>query len=1051
MWEIYTYGGGDYLVQVFGAVALFFGGPFQSLAQVAGLFGLTAILMSYLGPRHNIDLAYILRFAVFYGALFVPKADIAVVDRITPVAGGGVVAQVPFGLAMFAHFTSYIGDRLTTAYETAMSFPADQRYAQNGMVFGATMLKKAPQVTFSDATFSGDMSSFLDICAAAMFASDPTLVEQVEKSQDVWGLLKGLAQANRFVQISSFADPVTCETAAQDLDARMANEEARGLANLGKVMWPYKTFAVAQADASALLAPTANDLAGIAMSSSQMVRQAMMINAIEAGLDRLPPTETSGAMASIQAKTAAEKQRSTVYMTMGAVAARAIPLMRSILEAIAYALFPVVAIMILMPMGLMAFLNYFIVLMWLQMWPVLYAVLNSLIYFYSQQANTTGAMMPTGLTDWTMWSLPGIMETNSEIVALAGYMAISIPMISYMLVRGGAHIGSQVAAQLMQPAQQAASQAGSQAAMGNWQLGVVGMNTLTAENRSVHTTSEWNRSYGNNTENGYSSNVKTWNTTNANKHDTTSTHRSGSEGNTVTSPYGSYTTDGNSTVTGMRVNSEQLATNLAAYYQNLKQDSQKSGFELAYTDKEQERRVNSLASTLNKSQIEEMQRRHGEGVEQGYQAVWRWLNGGKFDASKESSELRAWYDKLDENERRALQADLGLRIGADGRYQEGGVVTDGISRGQSGAAGGSKGGTKTPGGVTNSWQVSRAFKGFRGNLLGILLNTGGGVRGVQDNATNYQHGGEERHQASRRTIESMFAAIERAAIKTAAEKTSDEKVKAAADRWQASLDDRSAIESSRDLELAQKQSAGREKLAQEQAGLRMTVADPLLIARTAERMVREENPHLSNSEVFGEVVRRLNQSPEFVYAVAQRAYWENREGLQAATWANKIPEPDDPDSVTDRAKKDMNQFRIVGKSDVRAHHDGSRRDVAGLTDLGPNTPLPVIRSAINEVQRESERRYAALKDGSDVMAATNNVVTWLYKNNEGGFLSGLSYALFFGLGNKSPKDYENIILTAAERSPGFREQLKRFADAGREPSKEELEHIFRTAGKLAKN
>lgn len=482
MWDVYTYGGGEYLVQVFGAVALFFGGPFQSLAQVAGLLGLTAILMAHLGPKHNFDAAYILRFAVFYGALFVPKADIAVVDRITPVLGGGVVQQVPFGLAVFANFTSFIGDRLTTLYETAMSFPADQRYQANGMVFGATLLKSAPQVNFSDATFAGDMSLFLDICAGSMFANDPTLVDQVEKSQDVWGLLSGLAQANRFVQISSFGAPVSCQTAANDLNARIAAEEARALQRLGKVMWPYKNVALAQADASNLLSPTALDLAGINMNSSQMVRQAMMVNAIEAGLDRLPPTETAGALASIQAKTAAEKQRSNVYMTMGAVASRSIPLMRSVLEAIAYALFPVIGVMILLPMGLMAFLNYFVVLMWLQMWPVLYAVLNSIIYWYSQQANTTGAMMPSGLTDWTMWSLPGIAETNSEIVALAGYMAISIPMISYMLIRGGAQIGSQVASSLTQPSQQAASQAGSQSAMGNVQMGVVGMDTLSANN-----------------------------------------------------------------------------------------------------------------------------------------------------------------------------------------------------------------------------------------------------------------------------------------------------------------------------------------------------------------------------------------------------------------------------------------------------------------------------------------------------------------------------------------------------------------------------------------
>lgn len=1047
MWEVYTYGGGDYLVEIFRSVALFFGGPFQSLAQVAGLFGLAAILMSYLGPRHGLDVAYILRFAVFYGALFVPKADIAVIDRITPGligVGGGVVNQVPLGLAVFAHFTSYIGDRLTTLYETNMGFPADNRYASNGLVFGATLLKNAPLSNFSDATFSGDMATFLDICAGSLFANNPNYIEVIEKSQDVWAQFLLDAQTNRFVQISTFAGPVSCATAANDINGRITDQENKAAANLGKVMWPWKDVITAQNDMTAMLSPIAQDMAGFNQASSQMLRQAMMANAIEASLDRLPPDAAAGAMAAIQAKTAAEKSRQNIYMTMGATASRSIPLLRSILEAIAYGLFPVVGVMILLPMGMIAFLNYFMVLMWLQMWPVLYAVLNSIIYWYAQRANSTGAMMPTGLTDWTIWSMPGIMETNSEIVALAGYMAISIPMISYMLIRGGAQIGSQVASSLTQPAQQAATQAGSQAALGNFQSGNVSLDTLTA-----NSTSAWNRT----------ERVSSHDMNNAYKTDTSITNVTGTQGERVETGYGNYTmatkrdgtallnTEGHRMMTDLQVHGEKAPGKLEAYFQESKEFDKKSGFDVSYADNTREHRANSISSTLNTSQIEEMQRRHTEGVDQSYQAIQRWGRGGKFDSATESAEVYSWYSKLGEEEKRAVHAQLGASIGADGKVENASGQSESIRTGEHGMGKGSDKGPSTKG-ADKSWAKTKSSDVLLRKVMGVLGAVDAGAKGTQDNSTTQGYGDEERKQSTHKNLENLFASIEKAAITNVAEKTTDDKIKTAAIRWQSSLDDKSVLESSHDLDFASKQTAGREKRQQEQAGLRMAVQDPVLMGHTAENIIRKENPGWNDKEVFGEVVRRLNQSPEFVYEVARAAYWENKEQLEHATWANKIPEPESPYSVTQTANEEMGAFKQDGEKEVNQHKADSNRTVSQLTNLNPQTPLPQVHAEIAKVQEESTARYAGLKDTGDVKAGTNNVVSALYHNNEGGFLSDLSYAIFGGWTNKSPNDYENVILTAAENNAGFREQLKRYADHDRLPDKDELNQIFKTAKKI---
>ncbi len=141
MYELFTLGGGAYLVDLLNAVAAITGGgAFINLAQLAGMAGLAWVLFrTAFGGSWKDNAKWMLLFAAVWGAMIVPKATVRVVDRLDPALAPAVVANVPIGLALFASLTSQVGDGLTRLTEQAFALPNDLAYRRHGLIFGARL------------------------------------------------------------------------------------------------------------------------------------------------------------------------------------------------------------------------------------------------------------------------------------------------------------------------------------------------------------------------------------------------------------------------------------------------------------------------------------------------------------------------------------------------------------------------------------------------------------------------------------------------------------------------------------------------------------------------------------------------------------------------------------------------------------------------------------------------------------------------------------------------------------------------------------------------
>src|SRR3546814_2707564 len=91
------------------------------------------------------------------------------------------------------------------------------------------------------------------------------------------------------------------------------------------------------------------------------------------------------------AATKALMQQRTTYQLSGEIAGKILPVMKNVFEAIAYGAFIFIFILALLPNGYNVLGTYMGLLLWIQMWPPLYAILN-LIMTVAARNQTMGEL-----------------------------------------------------------------------------------------------------------------------------------------------------------------------------------------------------------------------------------------------------------------------------------------------------------------------------------------------------------------------------------------------------------------------------------------------------------------------------------------------------------------------------------------------------------------------------------------------------------------------------------------------------------------------------------
>jgi conjugal transfer mating pair stabilization protein TraG len=115
-------------------------------------------------------------------------------------------------------------------------------------------------------------------------------------------------------------------------------------------------------------------------------------------------------------------QQNASWLNYGKVAEQALPVFRNVVEAVTYAMFPLFVMLLLLTSGretMLAFKGYAAVLIWIQLWPPLYAILNYMASIYAAYDLAAAADLGTGANRWHCRQLQRSIRGRSRVRPLS--------------------------------------------------------------------------------------------------------------------------------------------------------------------------------------------------------------------------------------------------------------------------------------------------------------------------------------------------------------------------------------------------------------------------------------------------------------------------------------------------------------------------------------------------------------------------------------------------------------------------------------------------------
>jgi conjugal transfer mating pair stabilization protein TraG len=522
MWEIYAYQNADSLFGVFNAAAaIHASGDYAAAVAAAAFCGFVAALIAYaFAPEKLQGWKWLGTVVLVFSVLIVPKVTVGIVDK----TGGSavkVVDNVPFGVAVLGSLTSTIGNTLTGLFETAFqvipgigALPAELSYQQNGLMFGNRLIRETGNVVFQDPAFRTDLINFIHNCTTYDLIDGTLDPATFSTSDDVWPLMASPNPA-RFSTLTAAGGSVgvdTCPNVYQSLNGRLPAQITRIQGRLAFQLNPTLPGAAAAAAIAGQIqqAYLKNSIATAAATAADLIRQNAVLNAIE-DTSKIVGQKVNDPAAMVLAvgRAQAVAQQNATWLNYGKVAEQALPVFRNVVEAVTYAMFPLFVLLLLLTSGretMLAFKGYAAVLIWIQLWPPLYAILNYMASIYAAYDLAAAADLGTGSKALALQTASTIYSRAISGEAVVGYLAISIPFIAWAALKRLENFGTALVGGLS--GLQAMISGGTSAAtVGNVSMGNVGMDQMQlAPNRTSAFMSSWQNDLTGNT---FSSNALT--------------------------------------------------------------------------------------------------------------------------------------------------------------------------------------------------------------------------------------------------------------------------------------------------------------------------------------------------------------------------------------------------------------------------------------------------------------------------------------------------------------------------------------------------------------
>ena len=496
-WVVYGYWDVTQLRDVFNAVAaLMSTGSYANIMMSMIMLGGMAIVGGAMARvRGEEPFIWMVAMVIIYEALVVPKVTVVIQDSAN-IEAPATVSNVPMGLAFLASTITTIGEWATTTYETLFTIPSNLDFSQRGLDFGEAALSDTVNSVVMDPNFSNDLLNYVQNCVAPDLLDGSKNLTTLMTSEDVWSYM-GNPNPARYVYLVEQNAVVSCLDAYNYLNGIMPGEVNQSLNQVARAAYP--NLVQNNAPQPILNGYLLGDLPAAAntvmqvtsTNATNMIRQGMMVNLWQ----RVPQALSSAVNDTVGAQVAegtsqAEASSMASSYSMVTMAAQALPAIHNTMEIFIIAMFPIIILLVVMggKNSGKLLMGYVIALLWVELWPMGYAVVNYILISGAFGDGGVGAAMSAGLigpptsTGLTIMNAIPVQSALLHGQAMAGMYVLFVPPAIFGLVAGSAIIFSNTMPTLIGSMMSSAQASGGQAGLGNVSMGQTNYDNLTAMN-----------------------------------------------------------------------------------------------------------------------------------------------------------------------------------------------------------------------------------------------------------------------------------------------------------------------------------------------------------------------------------------------------------------------------------------------------------------------------------------------------------------------------------------------------------------------------------------
>ncbi|WP_407213192.1 conjugal transfer mating-pair stabilization protein TraG [Enterobacter roggenkampii] len=479
MLEIYTiYGGGMWKTALDAVVTLVGQNTFHTLMRIAGTFGVLAVLLTFIKQRNPmVFVQWLAVFMILTSILLVPKRSVQVIDLSDPGAVW-VTDNVPVGLAAIASLTTSIGYKMASVYDMLMARPDSVTYSKTGMLFGSQIVAETSDFATQNPELAQMLPDYVENCVIGdILLNGKYTINQLLNSTDPLTLITSNPSPLRgiFKMTSTSRQFLTCQQAATEIQ-KLANTDV----NPGSATFTWLTRKVFgnKLNGATLLANAMGESYGYfysgGMTAAQIMKNNITNSAVRQGIKGFAARSSDTAnLLNLATENAATKQR-LAWAAGNELATRTLPFAQSLLMLILVCLFPLMIALAASNhtlFGLNTLKIYVSGFIYFQMWPVMFAILNYAANYWLQSQS--------GGTPLVLANKDVVALQHSDVANLAGYLSLSIPVLSFYLTKGAAAMGSQVAGSVLSSGAFTSAGVAATTADGNWSFNNMSMDNVS--------------------------------------------------------------------------------------------------------------------------------------------------------------------------------------------------------------------------------------------------------------------------------------------------------------------------------------------------------------------------------------------------------------------------------------------------------------------------------------------------------------------------------------------------------------------------------------------